>query len=161
MFFFSSDLTNRNQSYNTELQFENYFVLISEGNWPFWVAKNSISSIDFIVNAIVDSSSDDCPVPYGPNVRALDVANITLAKQTIPKNLFRFFVVFISEYVGNSFCSSKALKRENHVTAYACRLNFGQLTFRKIDIRTVSSHVIINFAQEVSGQKIFPRVLYT
>ena len=75
----------------SELLFENYFVLISEGNWPFWVWKNSISFIDFIVSAIVDSSSDDCPVPYGPNIRALDVANITLAKQIIPKNLFQFF----------------------------------------------------------------------
>ena len=85
----------------SELLFENYFVLISEGNWPFWVWKNSISFIDFIVSAIVDSSSDDCPVPYGPNIRALDVANITLAKQIIPKNLFQFFhSLYIKECVG-------------------------------------------------------------
>ena len=43
---------------------------------------------------MVDSSSDDCPVQYGPNIRALDVANITLAKQIIPKNLFRESVQF-------------------------------------------------------------------
>ena len=64
----------------------NYFRRISEGNWPFSVGINSISSIDLIVNPILDSSSD-CVVPYGPNVRAFDVANITLAKQIIPKNL--------------------------------------------------------------------------
>ena len=49
-----------------------------------------MSSTDFIVNAMVDSSSDDCPVPNGPNTRALDVANLTFAKQIIPKNLFFF-----------------------------------------------------------------------